>query len=201
MVSECLEFWDMCQMTYIITLFWCKTVFPTTLPLLNTRQGQQNKNGSCYPKCYLTLMTLTTDVVKQIFIIMCNSFFSRPYLFIHISYLDQSICPDEWCVCHQKQQWYMTLVFILAKQGVHLSTHCVKTPYLPITLLIFIYSYSICHTRMLVWCTINAFVNSRAVLVSWVCLFKWKAGFHLWWIYEGSWQVLVGNQRSSETKH
>lgn len=76
----------------------------------------------------------------------------------------------------------------------------------PMSRLIFIYSYRFCQAHMLVLWMINAFVIWRAVLVSWVSPFKWKTGFHLWWTYEGSWQVLVqgtrpAEQKRSETKH
>lgn len=70
------------------------------------------------------------------------------------------------------------------------------------------YSYihtGFCRTHMLVLWMITAFVTWRALLVSWVGLFKWKTGFHLWWTYEGSWQVLVrrrrgGGRRAPEDK-
>lgn len=83
----------------------------------------------------------------------------------------------------------LTLAFIT-----FIYQHVWKCHISPIIWFVFIYSYWFCWAHMLVLWMINAFVICKAAFVSQLSSFKWKTGFHLWWTYEGSWQVLVGSE-------
>lgn len=71
--------------------------------------------------------------------------------------------------------------------------HVWKRRCAPVGWWIFIYPYKFCHARMLVLWMINAFVIWWLALVSTIGSFKWKAGFHLWWTYEDTWQGWRGD--------
>lgn len=66
--------------------------------------------------------------------------------------------------------------------------------------LIFIHLTGFVRSRCLSYGSLTLLLFGELFLVSWVTPFKWKVGFHLWWIYEGSWQVLVGQNQTCQAE-